>query len=220
VKIAKNLNFIVPIYGDDNKKVVAHAHSTPLSEDVVDKYFLILAQTFSQIFSLGLGAGGGPGVAAKLLKSIAIKQETWDDEGDLPGIEKGLMEEIRRLTSVIALTEKGWQPLPLQVAVDRDFLSERDKREVENAIVFFIAVSATLGRAQAQDMMETASVLWNARLSLLNSTEYAAFLQKSTAIANSGEKKPSAVASAKISAPPTPPPTNATVDGRPASLPS
>ena len=216
MKIAKNLNFIVPIYGDDNKNVVAHAHSTPLWEDVADKYFLILAQTFSQIFSLGLGAGGGPGVAAKLLKSIAIKQEIWDDVGDSPGIEKGLIEEIRRLTSVIALTEKGWHPLPLQHAVDRGFLTDRDRREVENAIVFFIAVSATLGRAQAQDMMETACVLWNARLSLLNSTEFAASLPKSTATASFGEKKPAA-------APPMPlpvPRANATVDGKPASLPS
>ena len=59
--------------------------------------------------------------------------------------------------------------------------------EVENAIVFFIAVSATLNRAERKPMLESACGLWSAQLSSLNASAFAASLPRSTGTGSSGE---------------------------------
>ena len=229
LKINRSLNFVVPIYGDEIQKlgddgkpetkngkpvmvqpVVAYVHSTPIAGEVLEKYALILNQTFAGVFNLGLGVAAGPSAAMRLLKKIATDSESWEGEG---GVERGLVEEIRRLTNVVVPAEKGWHVLPLEQATAQKKIDAEDKAEVEAAIVFFIAVSATLHRAQRKPMLEAAAALWDARISSLNATAFASSLGTSTAIASSGE-----AASASATAPPAAP-VNATVDGRPASLP-
>lgn len=232
MKIDKNLNFVVPIYGEvkvktdaagkpeigeDGRPVVvqpveAYVHSTPLAVETIDKYFLILGQTFSQIFNLGLGAAAGPGMAMRLLRKLATSNDTWEDAGGELGVKNGLVEEIRRRTMVIARGERGWEPLPLQVAVDQNRLSAEDKAEVENAIVFFICVSATLNRDQRRRMLEAAAGLWNAQLSSSSSTDFAASLPTSTATGSFGATSPAIAASDGAAA-------NAMVDGKPSSVP-
>jgi hypothetical protein len=234
MRIDRKLNFVIPIYGDEKIKtdaegqpikgddgkpvmfqpVIAYVHSTPLAAETVDKHFLILGQTFSSIFNNGLGTAAGPGMAMRLLKSLAIRTRQWEDSPDgEQGVRTGLVEEIRRLTMVIVPGASGWQPIPLQVAVDRKILIEEDRSEVENAIVFFIAVSATLNRAERKPMLETACGLWSALLSQSNPTDFAASLTTSTETASSGEKSHATVTV-------TSPAANATVDGKPSSVPA
>ena len=212
MKIDKNLNLVIPIYGDDDSTVRAYVHSTPIAREVFEKYFMTIAQTFASIYGGGLGQLGGPPVAMLLLKQQAEKANAWDGP---EGINAGLVEEIRRMTSVIVPGEpgKGWQPLPLQVAVDRGFLNPDDKAEVENAIVFFIVVSAMHNRAVRRPILEGAVDLWGAQISSLNSSAFAASLATSTATGNSGEKSPAPANDKPAGA-------NAVVDGKPASVPA
>jgi hypothetical protein len=216
LKIDRRLNFVVPVYDDDGKTIRAYVHSTPLAREVADQYFLILGQTFSQLFNQGLGVAAGPGMALRLLTKIAKDRKVWDDNPDTG--ERGvrnLVDEIRRLTMVIvpaATAKGGWEPVPLQVAVDRKVVSDEDQAEVENAIVFFIAVSATLNRAPRKEMLSQVAGLWDAQLSSLNSTEFVASLTTSTATESSGEKSPAPASETATAA-------NATVDGKPASVP-
>lgn len=214
MQINKRMHFVVPMYGEDGKTIAAYAHSTPLPSEVVDVNFMLLAQTFSSIFNQGLGEAAGPAVAARLLRQIATNTGIWEDEKKQPLRGQVLMEEIRRLTNIIVPGEPGqpWRQLPLQTAVDLGSISPEDKSEVENAVVFFIVVSATLPRAQRKSMLEGAAELWSAQLSFSNSTEWAASLKTSTGTGNSGGRSP---APAK----PDAAPANATVDGRPASVP-
>jgi hypothetical protein len=204
MKIDHRLNFILPIYGSEIAKtdgdgkpvigtdgrpmmiqpVIAYVHSTPIAAEVAEQHFLILAQTFSQIFNQGLGAVGGPGVAMKLMRRIAQRTGEWEGEN---GVERGLIEEIRRCTMVALPGPSGWTPVPLQVAVDRKVIDDEDRREVENAIVFFIAVSATLNRAERKPMLESACGLWSAQLSSLNASAFVASLPRSTVTGSSGE---------------------------------
>ena len=223
MKLARNLNFIVPVYGDEvptkdgeaavPRPVTAYVHSVPIAAEVAERYFLILAQTFSGIFNLGLGVAAGPGVAMRLLKKLAVDRKEWEDVDGTPGVKNGLIADIRRSTTVLAMVDNAWQPLPVQIAVDRGLLSEEDRAEVENAIVFFIAVSATLGRVQRKEMMEAACGLWDARVTSSNSTEFAASLPKSIVTGSSG-------ASSAAAAPGAQPDANATVDGKPSVVPS
>lgn len=234
MKIDRRLNLVVPIYGDPLPKtdekgtavkdgagkpvmvtpVVAHVHSAPISAEVAERYFVPLAQTFSGIFNLGLGVAAGPGVAAKLLRKLSVDGGVWEDDPrtGAVGVKNGLLEEIWRQTSVIAKIDNGgWTPVPLPTASARGLISAEDRAEVENAIVFFTAVSATLGRAQRTEMLEAACALWDARLSSLNSSEEAHSLPRSIAIASSG-------ASAPATAPVPQPAANAARDGRPSSV--
>lgn len=217
MKLDRKLNFVIPIYENDEKTVRAYVHSTPITSEVSDRYFMILAQTFAAIFNRGLGVAAGPGVALRLLQHIATTEGVWENIGDAPGVKTGLVEEIRRLTMILvpAGAREAWQQVPLQVAVDRQMISDDDRSEVENAIVFFIAVSATLARVQRKAMLEAASGLWNAQISSLTSTEFAASLRTSTATGSSGAKPPA------DAAPPAAPggPANAVVDGKPSQLP-
>ena len=46
MKIDKKLNLIVPVYGDDEKTIRCYVHSTPISRETFERYFLIIGQTF------------------------------------------------------------------------------------------------------------------------------------------------------------------------------
>ena len=50
--------------------------------------------------------------------------------------------------------------LPWEVAIDRNKVSDEDRREVENAIVFFIVGYATLNRGQREPVLTAAVGLW------------------------------------------------------------
>jgi len=184
MKINRALNFVIPIYGADGKTVDAYVHAIPLEAEVVDRYFMVLGQTFNQIFAGGLGIAAGPGHSMRILKRVAMAQEAWDGED---GVERGLLEEIRRGMMVIVRDGHGWSPVPLQVAVDRKVLDAEDKAEVENAVVFFIAVSATLERQRRRAMLERTCDLWAAQISSSNASGFASSLPRSIATASSGE---------------------------------
>ena len=233
MKIDKALNLVIPIYGDDVPKldgtgkpviengkpvmvetVVAYVHSTPISRETFEKYFLPISQTFSAIFNQGLGAAGGPAVALLLLKERAQAAGVWEGPD---GVERGLVDDMRRLTTVIAQREGGgWEQVPLAIATARGMLNKEDVAEVENAIAFFIVNSAMLRRAQRRPMLETAADLWSARISSSTPTEFTASLPTSTGTGNSGASE-----SAPAAGPQKQAPRGATVvvDGKPSSLP-
>lgn len=215
MRIDKRLNLVVPIYAEEEGgDIVAWVHSTPLGEETVDRYFMVIAQTYAAIFSQGLGLAGGPAVAMRLLRHIATERGVWHDDPKTNsiGVENGVVEEIRRLTMVAAIKDGKWEQIPLAVAVDRGIVSAEDKTEVENAIVFFIVASAVLPRAQRPAMIKAAADLWGAQTSSFTITEWAASLKTSTGTATTGAKYP---AGAKEK----PERANATVAGKPLSVP-
>lgn len=216
MRIDKRLHLIMPIYEDDKgESIVAWVHSTPLSEEVVDRYFMVLGQTYNGIFSQGLGIASGPSVALRLLRHIATERNVWHDDPKTGtvGVERGLVEEMRRLTMVDALGKDGkWQQLPLQVALDQGVISPEDRTEVENAIAFFIVASAILPRALRPVMLTPAAELLGAQTSYLSFTEWSSSLRTSIGTGSSGERSP-APASGESE------PANATVGGKRRSVP-
>jgi hypothetical protein len=215
MNIDRRLNLVVPIYDADGKNVIAQAHSVPLSVEIVDRHAVILAQTYAQIFSRGLGIVGGPAIALRLLKEIAVAGGKWDDAPGQPGsgVANGLVAEMRRLTNIAVKEKDGtWAALPLAVAVDRGTLSAEDAAEAENAIAFFTVASAMLPRAQRRDLLEAALGILGAQVTSSTFTDLCASLRTSTATGSSGEKSPAPV-------PAGPHRATATRDGKPASVP-
>lgn len=226
MRIDRRLYLVIPIYKDEEgSDIVAHVHSAPLSEEVVDRYFMVLGKTYNAIFTGGLGMAAGPGHAMRILRHVAEQEGVWKDDqkSGYVGVENGLVAEMRRLTNVSVLRdgrweddeEAGarklvggtWEALPLDVAVQAGAITEEDRAEVENAVAFFIAASATLSRAQRPAMVRAAAELWGAQVTSSPFTEFSNSLRTSTATASSGERPPAPAAKDDA-------PANATVGGK------
>jgi len=183
MNIDKRLNLVVPIERDDGTNL--YIHSTPISYEVFEKYFLVISKTFAGIYSEGLNVLAGPKIAAIMLKRIAQELGLWDGE---EGVGSGLMSEIRRLSNVLCLTDGKWQPLPLETALNRGLIGEDDFREAEGAIVFFICISAMHKRSLVESTLNGMCDLWGLQTTSLNCSEYGNLLPTLTETDNSGEK--------------------------------
>ena len=125
MRIDAKLNIVIEVETADGSVFV---HSTPLSRDVFERYFLVIGQTFAELVGKGLSLLSGPRVAALLLKDVAQRGRVWDGPG---GVANGLMAEVRRLSNVIMPGPAGWRTVPLQDAIDKQLLSEDYQRSTE-----------------------------------------------------------------------------------------
>lgn len=173
MKIDKKLNLLVEVETNEGTIFV---HSTPLSREVFERYFLIIGKTFASLISEGLSFVSGPRVAAMMLRKIAQDAGAWDGRD---GINNGLMAEIRRLSNVVIPGTSGWKTMPFQDAIDKKAMDDEDVAEVEGLITFFICASAMSRRNEIGPVLERMR-LWGALTTSLNSTEYAASLPTST----------------------------------------
>lgn len=180
MNIDRKLNLVIPVDRDDGVQIFVHA--TPISREAFDSNFLIIAKSFTALYSEGLGPISGPRVAAKLLKKVA------GDMGQSEAVERGLFAEMRRLSNVLAPSENGWTSTPFQVAINSQIISAEDADAVENIVTFFMLASAMHSKKDLKTILEEASRLWDAQLTLLNATAFAASLPTSTKAASSGEK--------------------------------
>ena len=168
MRLDQRLNFIIPVERDDG--VTVYVHAMPISRETFERYFLVIARTFSAISTEGIGITR---VIVLMLRKIASDMGIWDGPG---GVENGLMNEIRRLANVVTPGPKGWETIPFADALAVKILSEEDVSEVENALVFFTVVSVMNRRRGLKDILDNLGQLWSARTSPLNCTEYAASL--------------------------------------------
>ena len=182
MRINERLNLVIPIYGEDNA-IVAWVHSMPLSREVFEANYLLIAKTFTLIFGLGLGEMAGPRVAAFLLRDTARKL-AGDNPADTAG--DALLAEIHRLTNVSLPSEKGWEVWTYDQVLKRKLLSDDDVSEVESALVFFTVVSAMHRRQVAEVLIKGGARLWGAQTSYLNITAFQRSLPTSTTEDSSG----------------------------------
>lgn len=157
MKINKNLNLVVQIQTTDYGTV--HIHSTAVSREIFEQFYLELGKVFSQCFEsdnpshVALSA---PRLAYPSLKSIATQSGTWDGPS---GVKFGLINEIIRLTNVIYCGEKGWETLPFDLAIKRGIIDEDEEAEVMSSLVFFTAISKVAPRDFRVSFLEMAGNL-------------------------------------------------------------
>jgi hypothetical protein len=173
MRIDKALNLVVPIESADG---TIYFHSSPVSRETFQKYHMVIARTFTQLLTAGLELTGAK-VAAMHLETVAVEMGIWDTK---EGVRDGLLAEIARLTNVLALTERGWEALPVDVAIKREFVSEDDWEEAKQRIVFFILISAMTSRQVRDDLMEIMNSSWETRTTSSNCTDFATSLPIST----------------------------------------
>jgi hypothetical protein len=182
VKLDDKLNIIIPIYGSDEETIIAYVHATPVSREVFEAHFMLISRTFSAVFAGGLGHVSGPRVASLVMRDIARR------DGDEDGAT-AFMNEVRRLSSVLVRDKDGWTTMLLHEAIDKKRIGTDDVADVENALVFFIVVSAMHRRQMRRVLLDGAAGLWGAQISSSSCTELAASLRTSTATAAIGVTK-------------------------------
>ena len=173
-RIDKKLNLIVTVDTDDGP---VYVHSTPISRQVFEQFYLVISKAFAGIYGEGLNIIAGPRIAMLMLRDIARQMGQLEGPG---GVEIGLIKEAYRLTNVVMpRAEGGWKTVPFQEVVDRELLSRDDIAEVEGVLAFFICASSMHRREQLPAILDGIASLWEARTTSLNSTEYAASLPTS-----------------------------------------
>ncbi|EIG9439011.1 hypothetical protein LGD60_004522 [Salmonella enterica] len=178
MKIARNLNLIIPVQTEKGK---AWIHATPINKEVFKEHFFILSKTFSAIFSEGLGVVAGPRIAFLMLEWISRDSNIW--EGD-KGVRNTLVNEIIRLANLVYPIEgKGYDTIPLDMALEREII---DLDEVAGELVFFTCVSSINSLEQAKGTMDVVNGIWSTQCSSLNLTEWIASLPTLKPVASSG----------------------------------
>jgi len=176
MKINRALNLVIPVELENG---MAYVHSTPIAKVVFEEYYLVISKTFTRIFSEGLGAVGGARIAHLMLKEVAGND--WDR------VQKGLINEIYRLSNVMAIGKNGWQSLPLQTAVDKGIISDDDLSDILGELVFFMCVSSVNKKSQIEDMMSAVNGLWGSLTTQLDCTAFMSSLPTSTVEDSIGE---------------------------------
>lgn len=175
MEINKKLNLVIPLERGDGATI--YAYSMPIDRALFERYYKIFAKCFSEIYGSGLGIMSAPRVALMIMRDAAKELGVWDGP---EGAEHGLVNEIRRLTYVIALTERGWEPVPWHEAITRKLIDDDEISEVENAIAFFTVAWHYHRRSDRKGILEGASKLWGGHLESLSYTEFCAYLPTST----------------------------------------
>jgi hypothetical protein len=170
VKIDKKLNLVLSLDRDDQQ---IYVHSTPISRELFNIYFKVIAKSFTEMYQVGVMAA--PRIAALTIRQVASDQGM--DEGPT-GIQ-GLFNELERLTNLLVPGPNGWETLPLSMAKARKLINEDEYDEVINAISFFIVCSAMHKRDQIASILSLMNSLWGSQSTLLNSMEYSASLAAS-----------------------------------------
>jgi hypothetical protein len=187
MRISKQLNLVVPLNRGDEPKVYVHA--TPISVETFETFYSVIAKTFTQIYSGGYGTIGGPRVADKVMRDVAIRDGVWETKDAIPGVKDGLIGEIRRRANVLAMTPKGeWEQVPYDSARSNGLLDQDEVLFLEGTLCFFTVLWWMHTPDQRLLMLQSATSLLDARIESSTCTDYRNYLSTSTTVGNSGAK--------------------------------
>jgi hypothetical protein len=170
MRISKQLNLVVPLQTEGYGMV--YIHSTPISRDTFELFYLELGRVFSQCFDSASDshmAISAPKLAYPALKKMAINNNNWEGNG---GVKFGLVNEIKRLSNVIISNESGWQTITFDMAVKQDILDDEDESEALSALVFYCAISRVAPRDLKRTFLEAAGSLRGWQILSSDCTEF------------------------------------------------
>jgi len=194
VQITSNLNLTFPVRWSDTGEPTVYAYHIPISRAVFEANYRLIGGTLAMLQSRSVGTNVVD-VATLALKDIGRRDAA--EWGLAPGlsVEDGgaavpLLAEIKRLTSIIAPTDAGYQPIDVDRALANKVIDAEDWAEAESALVFFTCGYATKRRNLARVAADLASPLGGLITSSLP-TEFAASLGASTTAPAASEPIPS-----------------------------
>jgi hypothetical protein len=187
MKLDDRLNLVIPMELNGSK---IHVHSVPISLDVFEQFFDVLATAYNEVIKLGLNSPVSLRTARLWLRKTALNM------GRAEEVQGGLINEIHRLTNVLVLGKQGWETVPFQQMIQGERFATEEVSEIENALIFFTFVSHLTERASRTGAQKGSAGVFGGVATSLNCTGYAASLPTLTAPVSSGETQ---------HAPPAPP---------------
>lgn len=151
------LNFVIPLKTAEDGEPLVWAYHTPISSEIFQTNYRIIAETNARIWGKGLkyAATAGARIAALTLRDVARADA---EEYGLEDAGPGFLAEVKRLTIVLAPSEGGFAPIPVDLALGRKIVEQADWDEVESAIVFFTvgyAMAKRAGRAAFSELISS-----------------------------------------------------------------
>lgn len=175
MKIDKSLNLVVPVESNEGN---AFFHSTPIHREVFQRFHFVMCAAFTRLLNNGMELTGAK-IAAYTLEETARDMGKWEGA---TGVEKGLIEEIARLTNVLVLAEGGWDMIPVGIALSRGLIEEEDWSEAKQRIVFFTLISAMTRMEVRNDLLQIMNESWQTQTTSLGCSEFMASLPTLTEI--------------------------------------
>ena len=136
IRVDEKLNVVISVADDDGQPGL-YVYSAPISREVFEANFRALSLTYAEITArdssyLPIGIR----CASLTLKDVAAAEAARKGrQGD--GGAAALLAEIKRLTTILAPSQGGWDTLPVPEAIRAGVLTDEEWSEVESAIVFF-----------------------------------------------------------------------------------
>ena len=185
MKIDAALNFVVPLYHDEaDANPYAYVYIKPISVGAFEANYRLLVRTFRRMME--------EGGAANRFARLYVQDAATEIAGDGAGKDYAapLLNEIGRISTAIVGGPAGWQPIPLQQAIDGGLLDTDDGTEAISAAVFFTAIWHISPKQIRAGLLESGTQTWGAETSSLPPMGWIASLPTSTAIDSTGETAP------------------------------
>lgn len=179
MKINDQLHLVVPVL--EGPPSISAFH-TPISREVFEANYRILAATKAALAAKGphYQAMSGPQIARLVLLDEGRREalEQGDEEGDAGA--SATLNEIKRLTMILAPGDNGWERLPVDAAMARGLLDDEDWDEALSQLVFFTCHYWLAKKSEREAVMEATANLLAASLTPSSVTAYCASLPTST----------------------------------------
>ncbi len=201
MKINESLNLVVPVRSDD-KGTIIHAYHSPISREVFEANYRVLAATKSSLTAKGVHflMDTGPRIASLTLrdegKKDAADRGELDARGNpLDGGASALEAEIKRLTTILAPSPTGWKNLPVDIAIAQGVIDAEEWDEAASGIAFFTCHFAMAPRANRKRIADATASVLQGSITSSSLSEFVASLPRLTPEESSAPKAGYAVAS-------------------------
>lgn len=193
MEVDNALNLIMPVMRPSG--IHCYVISPPLHRLVLKAYSMPIAKAWSTMYEQGIHVIAGPPIAKDALEqaSKAMQRDAMSSWWEGPnGVEMGLLNEIWRVTSVLAPGENGgWDQMMYLEARDRaKIITEDEADQVENALVFFTLNWRMLHPLIRQGMIAQTGQTWGWQVSPSTISEFRASLGASTKAETSEQSQP------------------------------
>lgn len=194
--INADLNLALPVRVSEDGVPLLWGYHTPIATPVFEANYRIIAATNTAIFGNGgsdqerfiYAAQNGQRIARLTMLDAAR-------ELSLEASANALLAEMRRLTFVLAPSEKGFEQLTVDAALARKAIEAEEWSEAEGAILFFTCGYAMARIAQRKRRAALLASVIGGSTTSLPPMGFAASLQTSTEDETSAEPAASLVAS-------------------------
>lgn len=175
MEIDGSLNIVVPI--DDP----VQAFSAPLPESVFKASYRVLARANEEIFGRGMKAAllTGPRTAALAIADAGKRIAEEDGKEGDSGASAAFLAEVKRLTTILAPTDAGFDMLPVDSAIQSGKITADDWSDVLGALCFFMLGSLFETRRARAGLLEFLTGALSCSLTQLNCEAFADSLMTS-----------------------------------------